>query len=44
MGEDTYLKKAGLIHYTSWGKFQITNAGKSLLSKNPAKINLAILK
>lgn len=34
----TCLKKAGLIHYTGWGKFQITEAGKSLLAKNPAKI------
>jgi restriction system protein len=40
----TYLKKAGLIHYTSWGKFQITDVGKALLAKNPAKIDLAILK
>ncbi|MGB9152022.1 MAG: winged helix-turn-helix domain-containing protein, partial [Alphaproteobacteria bacterium] len=40
----TYLKKAGLIHYTGWGRFQITDAGKQLLSKNPARINLNILK
>lgn len=40
----TYLKKAGLIHYTGWGRFQITEAGKSLLGKNPVKIDLAILK
>lgn len=40
----TYLKKAGLIHYTGWGKFQITDAGRALLTKKPAKIDLAILK
>ena len=40
----TYLKKAGLLHYTAWGKFQITEAGKSLLGKNPTKIDLAVLK
>ena len=40
----TYLKKAGLIHYTGWGKFQITEAGKLLLGKNPPKIDLTILK
>jgi len=40
----TYLKKAGLIQYTSWGKFQITKAGKQLLNKNPQKIDLATLK
>jgi restriction system protein len=40
----TYLKKAGLIHYTGWGKFQITDAGKLLLGTNPVKINLTILK
>jgi restriction system protein len=40
----TYLKKAGLIHYTGWGKFQITDAGRDLLAKNPAKIDLNTLK
>jgi restriction system protein len=40
----TYLKKAGLIHYTGWGRFQITNAGRSLLDEQPEKIDLAILK
>ena len=40
----TYLKKAGLIHYTGLGRFQITEAGKSLLRENPEKIDLALLK
>lgn len=40
----TYLKKAGLIHYTAWGKFQITDAGKTLLATNPEKIDIAMLK
>jgi restriction system protein len=40
----TYLKKAGLIHYTAWGKFQITEAGRALLNERPSKIDLAILK
>jgi restriction system protein len=40
----TYLKKAGLIHYPGWGKFQITDAGKLLLAKSPAKIDLTVLK
>lgn len=40
----TYLKKAGLLQYTAWGRFQITDAGKELLSKNPAQIDLGTLK
>jgi restriction system protein len=40
----TYLKKAGLIHYTGWGKFQITDAGRALLQRNLEKVDLAILK
>ena len=40
----TYLKKAGLIQYTGWGRFQITNAGRALLDEKPGKINLTILK
>jgi restriction system protein len=40
----TYLKKAGLIAYPSRGKFQITSEGRSLLSEQPAKINVALLK
>jgi restriction system protein len=40
----TYLKKAGLIRYTAWGKFQITDAGRALLTKNPSKIDLSVLK
>lgn len=40
----TYLKKAGLIRYTAWGKFQITDAGRSLLESQPAKIDISVLK
>lgn len=40
----TYLKKAGLIQYTSWGKFKITSDGLSLLSEHPQKIDVALLK
>jgi restriction system protein len=40
----TYLKKAGLIRYTAWGKFQITDAGRALLDEKLSKIDLAILK
>lgn len=40
----TYLKKAGLIRYASRGKFQITDAGRSVLQENPEKIDLVLLK
>jgi restriction system protein len=40
----TYLKKAGLISYPSRGKFQITNEGQILLTEQPAKIDVALLK
>lgn len=40
----TYLKKAGLIHDTAWGKFQITSSGKELIKENPEIIDLATLK
>jgi restriction system protein len=40
----TYLKKAGLIRYTGWGKFEITEVGRALLDENPSKIDLSILK
>lgn len=40
----TYLKKAGLIQYTAWGKFRITDAGKALLTTSPQKIDLTTLK
>jgi len=35
----TYLKKAGLLDYTSRGYMQITEAGKSVLVNKPAKID-----
>jgi restriction system protein len=40
----TYLKRAGLIQNLSWGKVQITEAGKSLLSQHPDKIDVSLLK
>lgn len=40
----TYLKKAGLLQNAGWGVFKITDTGKALLAKNPAKIDLALLK
>lgn len=40
----TYLKKAGLIHYTGWGRFRITDAGRALLGEKPLKIDVALLK
>lgn len=40
----TYLKKAGLIRYTAWGKFQITEAGRALLHSRPGKVDVSLLK
>src|ERR1035441_2415284 len=40
----TYLKKAGLIQYIQRGHFQITNRGQSVLTQNPAVINVAFLR
>jgi restriction system protein len=36
----TYLKKAGLIDYVQRGQFQITERGKSVLAKNPPRIDV----
>ena len=40
----TYLKKAGLIQYVRRGYFQITDRGRTVLSKKPAKIDVAFLR
>ncbi len=40
----TYMKKAGLLEPTRRGRYQITQRGQDLLKKNPAKINVALLK
>jgi restriction system protein len=40
----TYLKKAGLIHSTRRGYFQITDRGLSDLQKNPSRIDIKFLK
>ncbi len=41
----TYLKKAGLITYVTWGVFQITDAGEeALLHLGPEKVTLKFLK
>ncbi len=39
----TYLKKAGLIEYTSRGVFKITDTGLKVLKSNPDKIDLKLL-
>lgn len=38
-----YLKQAGLLKYSSRGKFVITDAGAKVLSQNPAKIDCKFL-
>ena len=43
VGHVHIFKKAGLIQNPSWGKVQITDAGKALLSQNPDKIDLSLL-
>jgi restriction system protein len=40
----TYLKKANLIEYSKRGCFQITDRGKKVIGKKPAKINVAFLR
>lgn len=40
----TYLKKAGLLEYTSKGSFRITDRGLEVLKENPSKINIRYLK
>ncbi len=40
----TYLKKAGLIEYPKRGYFRVTERGKSVLAKAPAKIDVSFLK
>ena len=35
----TYLRKSGLIESISWGIFQITNRGRSLLAENPTSLS-----
>jgi restriction system protein len=40
----TYMKKAGLLEPTRRGYFRITQRGHDLLKKNPAKINVKLLK
>jgi restriction system protein len=40
----TYLKKALLINYVQRGQFQITEHGKSVLAKNPPRIDVAFLR
>ncbi len=39
----TYLKKAGLLEAPRRGVFTITDRGKSVLTQNPAKIDLKLL-
>jgi restriction system protein len=40
----TYLKKAVLIKYVQRGQFQITERGKSVLAKNPPRIDVPYLR
>jgi restriction system protein len=40
----TYLKKAGLLEYTSKGTFKITDRGIEVLQERPSKINVRYLK
>jgi len=40
----TYLKKAGLLHAVSRGRFQMTDRGRDVLASKPATIDLAFLK
>jgi restriction system protein len=40
----TYLKKAGLLEYTSGGHFKITDRGLKVLQENPQEINVRYLK
>jgi restriction system protein len=40
----TYLKKAGLIEYPRRGVFQITDRGKKVLAKKPARIDVSFLR
>ena len=40
----TYLKKAVLIEYVQRGQFQITERGKSVLAKNPPRIDVPYLR
>lgn len=40
----TYLKKAGLIEYTSRGLFRISDRGVQVLSKKPERIDVKFLK
>ncbi len=35
----SYLKQAGLVHYTKRGYFSITEAGRSVLAKSPQRID-----
>ena len=39
----TYLKQAGLLRSPKRGIFEITDAGKTLLAENPARIDVALL-
>jgi len=39
----TYMKKAGLLESTRRGYFRITQKGRDLLKKKPAKINIKLL-
>lgn len=39
----SHFKRAGLIESTGWGVFRITELGKSVLAKNPARIDLKYL-
>jgi restriction system protein len=39
----TYLKKAGLIDSTGWGRFRITQRGLDVLNNNPGYINREFL-
>jgi restriction system protein len=39
----TYLKQAGLLSAPKRGMFQITDAGRGLLTKKPNRINVALL-
>jgi restriction system protein len=39
----TYLKQAGLLESTRRGVFKISDIGKTLLAKNPEKIDVALL-
>jgi len=39
-----HMKKAGLLEYPQRAIFKITERGKQILAKNPAKINMTLLK